>query len=642
MGTVYEVRVPESAERWALKLLDEATPELLERFRREARTLQLVGRHEGLVRLVDSGDERGFPFIVMDLLSGGSLEDRLSKGPFTEKDAASLVTTVARGVHFVHELGLVHRDLKPSNVLFDAAGRPRVTDFGLVKNRQEKSLTETGAVVGSAHYMAPEQVNAGPVDRRADVWALGVIFYELVTGSRAFPAPAPGTFKQILLDTPPRPTTKRAGLSRAVDAVCAKALAKAPEARYPTAEALAQDLDSLAAGAPVAAELAARARGQRKLVFALGALLVASVAAAAALEVRSRAIEGRLAASTAALEHERSVATELASALGHSAGAPADETLVRALASATGPRARAVALVEAALRVDRSAEDGLERAARLVEAAVAADELEVLVDLEAPTRRAAGAKLHDAAHAALEAALAGKAEASAVATAQRRLMLGRLLSTEDPWPDDGRALSVLWSRGPREITWAARPYIRDGGGRFTRTFDRLAEEGRPGATPIATTPELDAFLIGDFDLELGNWRTGVKRDACLELLVSRPEVGYLWRKTCEDADSSNAPVVSLRCGLEAVRIEPEDALALHWLGRALLANRRPREAVDYLEKSHRLVADDWRDLALVQAYVELGRGREALDQIAKLGEGARGGPVGVRLEAKAQELATGR
>ncbi|HZU96244.1 MAG TPA: serine/threonine-protein kinase, partial [Planctomycetota bacterium] len=236
MGTVYEVRAEGSTERLALKLL--ATPDagLAERFRREARALELLGRLDHVARIRDSGEDRGRLFIVMDLLPGGSLEDRVQDGPLEEREAARLMLPVARAVHVMHELGVIHRDLKPQNVLFDAKGRPVVTDLGIARNKREASLTETGAMFGSIYYMAPEQANdTHDVDRRADVWALGAILYRIVTGSKVFKGTPTEVMTQVLFAKPVAARRMRDGLSEEVEAICARALARDPRDRYPTA-----------------------------------------------------------------------------------------------------------------------------------------------------------------------------------------------------------------------------------------------------------------------------------------------------------------------------------------------------------------------------------------------------------------------
>jgi serine/threonine protein kinase len=136
----------------------------------------------------DFGNAGGTPYIAMEYLRGGTLGDRLRAGsPFEAHSAAELIGKVARAVQAAHEQGIVHRDLKPANVLFDERGEPKVTDFGLAKRGRGQHLTFTAEVAGTPAYMAPEQATgAGVIGLQADVWALGVILYECLTGSRPF------------------------------------------------------------------------------------------------------------------------------------------------------------------------------------------------------------------------------------------------------------------------------------------------------------------------------------------------------------------------------------------------------------------------------------------------------------------------
>jgi serine/threonine protein kinase len=196
----------------------------------------------------------------MEYLPGGSLTDRLEQtGPLDAKAAAKLVGTLAGAVQAAHGLGIVHRDLKPGNVLHDELGTPKVTDFGLAKRAGGSELTATQAVMGTPAYMAPEQARGETkfVGPQADVYSLGVILYECLTGTRPFEAPDQlALLRKVAEEEPERPGKRVPGLPRDVELICLKCLAKDPAERYPTAGALEVDLGRFAAGEPVSVRAA--------------------------------------------------------------------------------------------------------------------------------------------------------------------------------------------------------------------------------------------------------------------------------------------------------------------------------------------------------------------------------------------------
>ncbi len=188
MGRVFLVRHGTTGAVRALKVLEGTyDPESVTRFRREATALARLAA-SGVVAIHDSGVERGRLWFAMDFMAGGSLEERLRRrGSFAWSEAAAIGAKLAQTLARVHELGLVHRDLKPANVLFDDQDEPRIADFGCVRELGASvRLTETGSTVGTPDYMAPEQLAAEAVDGRADVYALGCILFELVTGRRPY------------------------------------------------------------------------------------------------------------------------------------------------------------------------------------------------------------------------------------------------------------------------------------------------------------------------------------------------------------------------------------------------------------------------------------------------------------------------
>jgi WD40 repeat protein/tRNA A-37 threonylcarbamoyl transferase component Bud32 len=262
MGVVWKARQVKLNRLVALKMVlgeHRAGSKELIRFLAEAEAVAAI-KHPHVVQVYEYGDARGRPFLAMEYLPGGSLTDRLRQtGPLDAKAAAKLVGTLASAVQAAHGLGIVHRDLKPSNVLHDDLGTPKVTDFGLAKRAGGSELTATQAVMGTPSYMAPEQARGDTkfVGPQADVYSLGVILYECLTGTRPFEAPDQlALLRQVAEEEPERPGKRVPGLPRDVELICLKCLAKDPAERYPTAGALAADLGRFVAGEPVSVRAA--------------------------------------------------------------------------------------------------------------------------------------------------------------------------------------------------------------------------------------------------------------------------------------------------------------------------------------------------------------------------------------------------
>jgi serine/threonine protein kinase len=236
MGRVYTGRHGPTGALRAVKVLDHGgDPEAIVRFRREAEALARAGS-DVAVPIHESGQEQGRFYFVMDLMTGGSLEKRM-KGPLPWREAARLVADLARKVGKLHAVGLVHRDLKPANVLFAEDGSARIADFGCVRDLSRSVLTQTGALLGTPAYMAPEQLGGERVGPPADVFALGAILHELVSGARPY---AGSSWLQIM-ETHRR--GERAPLEPpAIEKIAASALAADPTHR-PSAIALANELE---------------------------------------------------------------------------------------------------------------------------------------------------------------------------------------------------------------------------------------------------------------------------------------------------------------------------------------------------------------------------------------------------------------
>jgi formylglycine-generating enzyme required for sulfatase activity len=282
-----------------------AGPHERERFRREAEAVAAL-RHPNLVQVYDAGDWAGRPYFTMELIEGGSLAQKLAGTPQPARQAAALLATLAEAVHVAHQGGIVHRDLKPANILLTADGTPKVADFGLARRLEGGArLTQSGALVGTPSYMAPEQARGQPnIGPAVDVYALGAILYELLTGRPPFHAEtAAATMNQVITYDPVPPSRLHIKVPRDLETICLKCLQKAPAHRYASAAALADDLRRFEEGRPIQARplgLAAR----------LGRWGRRNPAAAALLGVVLLALVGLTALSAVALDREQKARQE--------------------------------------------------------------------------------------------------------------------------------------------------------------------------------------------------------------------------------------------------------------------------------------------------------------------------------------------
>lgn len=222
-----------------------AGAELLARFEREARTAARL-RHPAIVRVVEAGQVTGRAFMAMTLVEGQSLADRLvHTGPLDEATAADIAWQIADALDYAHRQGVVHRDVKPSNILLTPDGRALLTDFGVAQALDDSALTRTGLTVGTPAYMAPEQASGDQgVDGRADIYSLGVVLYQMVTGRTPFRGSTPQVLHAHVYDPPPAPSSV-ASVSPAIEAIILRALAKDAVQRFQTGAAMAQALARL-------------------------------------------------------------------------------------------------------------------------------------------------------------------------------------------------------------------------------------------------------------------------------------------------------------------------------------------------------------------------------------------------------------
>src|SRR5262245_14955996 len=278
-----------------------------DRFQREAEAVARL-QHPNVVQIHDVGEADGRPYFSMEYVGGGSLAQKLSGHPQPAREAAVLVATLAGAIQVAHVAGIVHRDLKPANVLLTADGAPKVSDFGLARRLDgDTGLTGSGTAVGTPSYMAPEQARGQPaaVGPAADVYALGAILYETLTGRPPFRAEsAAETVQQVIARDPVPPSRLNHSVPRDLDTICLTCLRKEPGLRYGRASALADDLGRFLRGEAIAARpegvgrrLARRVRRRPGLVAAIATVTVLALTVAVGslwtLSERSAARRGR-------------------------------------------------------------------------------------------------------------------------------------------------------------------------------------------------------------------------------------------------------------------------------------------------------------------------------------------------------------
>ena len=259
MGVVYKAWHLRLNRPVAVKMMlagGYAGPPELARFLREAETMARLG-HPNVVQVYDVGDIDGLPYFTMEYVEGGNLAEKLKGVPQPAREAATLVAVLAGAVEAAHRRGIVHRDLKPANVLLTEDGTPKISDFGLARWTEPwVGVTWTGARLGTPSYMAPEQAagQMGMIGPTTDVYALGAVLYEMLTGRPPFRAETTvETERQVISEEPVAPSKLNARVPRDLETICLKCLRKSPQKRYPTASALAEDLHRFLRGEPIEA-----------------------------------------------------------------------------------------------------------------------------------------------------------------------------------------------------------------------------------------------------------------------------------------------------------------------------------------------------------------------------------------------------
>ena len=249
MSTVYKARDSLLERNVVLKVLHQQYNEdedFVERFKREARSVAQL-QHPNIVTVIDRGEEAGRQYIVFEFIDGENLKELVvRKGRLGVRDSLEIALEVARGLAFAHDHGLVHRDVKPQNVLLNGDGRAKVTDFGIARSLDvDRGVTQTGTILGTSNYIAPEQASGQPVDAHTDVYSLGIVLYEMLTGELPFPGESFVAVAMKHIQEPsPNVLDVRGDVPLRVAEMIDRALEKDPEHRFPTMDAFAAEIEA--------------------------------------------------------------------------------------------------------------------------------------------------------------------------------------------------------------------------------------------------------------------------------------------------------------------------------------------------------------------------------------------------------------
>ncbi len=251
MASVYLARDPRFKRDVAIKVIP---PQFLDdqvfraRFEREAQAIASL-EHPAIVPVYDYGDENGQPYLVMRYMPGGSLAERMKKGVYSLPDTAHIIARLASALDQVHHQGIIHRDLKPANILFDQYDEAYLSDFGIAYLAEAAATLTGDAIIGTPAYMSPEQAQGGVIDKRSDIYALGVIVFQMLSGKQPFQATTPmGVVMKHITEPVPSLQNINASFPPGIDAVISKAMAKNREQRYASGQELVNDLQKICTG----------------------------------------------------------------------------------------------------------------------------------------------------------------------------------------------------------------------------------------------------------------------------------------------------------------------------------------------------------------------------------------------------------
>jgi len=605
MGEVWLAEDLQLPRRVAIKLLPRhlsEDPEAVERLLREARAAATVD-HPNVVTVLEAGTVEGQPFLVMQRVEGETLERRLARGPLPVAEAVALATGVADALAEVHALGIVHRDLKPTNIMLTPRG-PKVLDFGIASVHGVERMTEAGSVVGTPLFMSPEQIRGLPPDNRSDLWALGVILYQALTGARPFAGESlPAMTHAVLHDHPPAPSTRAASVPPALDAVVDKLLRKNPAHRYSRAEELLADLGSLAGSGGWA--------GGSIASVATGAATVAKPAESA---------RGAAEPATPPVPRLAVLYFELLSA------DPEDGILADGLTEDLIVDLARVESLRVAARGEVRPFRGRDLPPRTV-----ARELGVDFVLQGSVRRAG-------ARARISAQLVRAADGHAVWAERFDRSIEDLFDVQAEV--SGRiveALQVTLRPAEREMLHRAPTRNREAYALYLRgraLIDESNREANLRAEPcirqaIALDSEFalaHAALVECLGRRGTAWWAGrevleLARPSALRAIELDPELpeahmamGFLYRL------EGNAEAL-LREIRAAARPDATDPLLLQWAGWTYMTLGRPEEAVGILERAHRLHPRHYRIASsLIDCYLMLGRREDEQRLLARVRE----------------------